>query len=163
MLDSKFDREARMAPEVKKLWLDALRSGEYIQGRGRLTAIVERGAGEDKEANCCLGVLCELAVRAGRATRQERNGTCVIVYWSVGKVTDVNGSFLPDQVVAWAGLTHNYGTAEPYALVERLPERVRQQIKEYYDVSGHEFVSLSSLNDAGAPFSLIADIIEHAL
>ena len=40
-----------MTKELKKKWLDALRSGEYTQGRGRL-----------RYANqyCCLGVLCDV-------------------------------------------------------------------------------------------------------
>ena len=32
-------------------WVDALRSGEYKQGRGRL---------KDNNSYCCLGVLCEV-------------------------------------------------------------------------------------------------------
>lgn len=34
-----------------KLWIEALRSGEYKQGRGRL---------EDRAGYCCLGVACKL-------------------------------------------------------------------------------------------------------
>lgn len=44
-----------MNPEVKKKWLEALRSGEYKQGKDQLK----------QEQNgdcsyCCLGVLCDL-------------------------------------------------------------------------------------------------------
>lgn len=45
-----------MNPEVKTQWLEALRSGEFQQGTG---ALCEGGK------YCCLGVLSELAVRAG--------------------------------------------------------------------------------------------------
>lgn len=41
-----------MNPEVKKLWVEALRSGNFKQGRGFLQPT------EDKY--CCLGVLCRL-------------------------------------------------------------------------------------------------------
>jgi hypothetical protein len=37
-------------------WVNALESGEYKQGRGRLTRIDERG----NLSHCCLGVACEV-------------------------------------------------------------------------------------------------------
>lgn len=40
-----------MNPEVKKLWVDALESGEYAQTRSFL-----RG----NDGFCCLGVLCDI-------------------------------------------------------------------------------------------------------
>lgn len=40
-----------MQPEWKAKWLDALKSGEYLQGRGRLCV-----GGQ----YCCLGVLAEI-------------------------------------------------------------------------------------------------------
>lgn len=49
-----------MNPEVKGLWLTALRSGDYIQGQGRLHKVVGGQA-----QFCCLGVLCEIAVGQG--------------------------------------------------------------------------------------------------
>lgn len=42
----------KMHPIVKKQWLEALRSGEYIQGWERLRGV--------KNNFCCLGVLCDL-------------------------------------------------------------------------------------------------------
>lgn len=44
-----------MNPEVKALWLNALRSGEYQQGTGKL----KQTYGGDQRY-CCLGVLCDL-------------------------------------------------------------------------------------------------------
>lgn len=41
-----------MKPEIKKLWVDALRSGKYKQGTHRL---------RDGNKFCCLGVLCEIS------------------------------------------------------------------------------------------------------
>ena len=46
----------RTRAEVYRLWLDALSSGHYTQEVGRLKRL--RGF-------CCLGVLCDLAVRDG--------------------------------------------------------------------------------------------------
>lgn len=42
-----------MNAELKAKWLAALRSGEYVQGEGRL-----RGEGN---SYCCLGVLCDIS------------------------------------------------------------------------------------------------------
>jgi hypothetical protein len=42
-----------MNQDVKKRWVEALRSGKYQQGRGHLC---------DGSTYCCLGVLCELVV-----------------------------------------------------------------------------------------------------
>jgi len=41
--------------EIKKKWVDALRSGKYKQGTGRLCSIHDTYKGY-----CCLGVLCEI-------------------------------------------------------------------------------------------------------
>lgn len=49
-----------MKPEIKKLWIDALLSGEYEQGRGVLCR-----ADDGKKEWCCLGVLTDLAIKAG--------------------------------------------------------------------------------------------------
>lgn len=46
-----------MNPEIKKQWLEALRSGTYVQGRDRLRTVDNKF--------CCLGVLSDLAVEAG--------------------------------------------------------------------------------------------------
>lgn len=42
----------KMNPEVKKIWLEALKSGEYKKGVDRLRS--------EDNAFCCLGVLCNL-------------------------------------------------------------------------------------------------------
>lgn len=44
---------------VKKLWVDALRSGKYEKGSGSLRQRTEEG-----DCFCCLGVLCDLYARA---------------------------------------------------------------------------------------------------
>ena len=42
-----------MRKELKEKWLEALRSGKYKQGRGKLRSV-------DNEF-CCLGVLCDVS------------------------------------------------------------------------------------------------------
>ena len=42
-----------MDAQLKKVWVEALRSGEYKQGKGMLY--------RPEETHCCLGVLCKVA------------------------------------------------------------------------------------------------------
>lgn len=79
-----------MNPEVRDLWADALESGEFRQGNGKLTVVVD-----DVPRHCCLGVLCELAARRGVVSRATRNGR--VSY-------DGAVNYLPEVVVRWAGL-----------------------------------------------------------
>lgn len=41
-----------MKPHIKRAWINALRSGKYIQGYGALKSI--------SNEFCCLGVLCDV-------------------------------------------------------------------------------------------------------
>lgn len=79
-----------MNAEVKKLWIEALRSGEYEQGRGRL-----------KTANngyCCLGVLCELHREAVEGSWEESDND------NIGSFYEGQRYSLPKLVMKWAGL-----------------------------------------------------------
>jgi len=42
----------KMNSKIKKLWLKALRSGKYEQGRGQLKT--------EEDKFCCLGILCDI-------------------------------------------------------------------------------------------------------
>jgi len=60
-----------MKLEVKKLWIEALRSGKYEQGRGAL----------NKDGKfCCLGVLCDLAVKAGVEVEVNKDAVKKVFY-----------------------------------------------------------------------------------
>ena len=74
-----------------RLWVDALRSGDYAQGTGVL-----RNAYTDRW--CCLGVACDVA---------RKNGLDLPV--SVNEMTQHNGydgeySYLPQKVMDWLGI-----------------------------------------------------------
>ncbi len=76
-----------MNPDVKKLWVDALKSGDYHQTYG----VLRHPDGQGKFEHCCLGVLCELYAKAGR------------VEWDgVSRIS--RSSTLPLAVQSWAGL-----------------------------------------------------------
>lgn len=110
--------------EIVRLWTDALRSGEFKQGKSKLRDI--------EDNYCCLGVLCELAVRAGviePAKPITANGVRVRYTY------DNYGGFLPPVVQEWAHLSSDCG--------------------QYL---GHH--ALYSENDHGVPFEDIAKTIE---
>lgn len=53
-----FMKKFAVSDETKQViikWLEALRSGEYVQGKGALKAH------DNKDRYCCMGVLCDVA------------------------------------------------------------------------------------------------------
>jgi len=150
-LDSPYDPATdKMDPDIKAQWVAALRSGEYKQGEKAL-AILD---GDDGPKYCCLGVLCELAEKAGVHLNthpeyipafEAAAGTVQI------KVYGGEYSVTPSAVKAWAGLT----VSNPEVEV-KLPGD---------DVT--TVTSVASLNDGNFgpkyDFNQIADVIEEQL
>lgn len=82
-----------MKPEIAKLWIEDLRSGEFEQCQGYLTR-----RDEDGEFDCCLGVLCK---------RAAKEGVELITTISDGIVCyNSKANMPPDEVLAWAGLSN---------------------------------------------------------
>jgi hypothetical protein len=79
-----------MNPEIKAMWVSALRSGNYKQGHGSLR-------NTDNEY-CCLGVLCDLMPNA--------DGKWYIVEEHYGSIYEFAGmsELLPESVMVWANL-----------------------------------------------------------
>ena len=126
-----------MNRDVKKLWLEALRGGEYRQARSELRSAT-------KGWYCCLGVLCDLHRKAhpgtftwkrklllGSADGKKR-------WWHLDEVGE-----LPFEVRQWAGLSG----ADPTVA---------------FGQSG-ESRALSDINDSGSDFEVIANLIEEQL
>jgi hypothetical protein len=86
-----------MKKRVKKLWVEALRSGEFRQGKGALHPNHKNGGGY-----CCLGVLCELHRRETGEGKWQKNAWGDREYVVNGHSSD---SDLPLPVMEWAGLT----------------------------------------------------------
>ena len=59
-----------MKADLKQRWVDALRSGQYQQGFGRLHKQLS-----NKSYFCCLGVLCEVAIKEGSISWYPANST----------------------------------------------------------------------------------------
>lgn len=124
-----------MNPEIKTLWVEALRSGKYKQGDGKLRKI---GTDTGEDLHCCLGVLCDLAVDAGVVQRYLDDDDIYVYYTPAG---NKSREFLPTAVQTWAGF--RYGDNSP--TIAPIGE------------------SLVGLNDNGKPFTLIANVIEEYL
>lgn len=90
-----------MKPEVKIAWVDALCSGEYVQGRHSLN--------RNNHYFCCLGVLCEVAHKRGVVSKIcEKSyiymGKCGEMVYLYGNDSIGETSLLPKEVVEWAEL-----------------------------------------------------------
>ena len=114
-----------MRKEIAEKWVAALRSGEYKQTSGVL-------ANAERTAHCCLGVLCEIAVKDGVGLQ--------VLHPDGASYTSFDGedAHLPPRVDDWADL---YSAA---------PVTLRQSI-----------VGLIHMNDNGGSFEDIADAIEE--
>jgi hypothetical protein len=132
----------KMNPEIKQLWIDALRSGQYKQGRGKLKTETDGVC-----YYCCLGVLCELYQKEHPQTeiyeekiyKEEPNK----------KICYFGGScsYLPQEVANWAELT----SRDP-------------SLKGMNGLGVSCSSSASDWNDlAGVAFSAIADMVEKTL
>lgn len=118
-----------MNVDIKADWLSNLRSGEYEQGEGIL---------KKNGKFCCLGVLCDMAVKAGVVKE-----TVVEDYDYTYSRYGVDGrtSYLPSEVVSWAGLGNSYGDPKLFGPSLDLPR----------------------MNDKGISFTDIANVIEDNL
>ena len=120
--------------EVQKKWVNALRSGEYKQGREALKV---------KDTFCCLGVLCDLYSKEHNVGEWVQRDDFVDGFdYKEGDLPSANG-ILPTHIMLWAGLKEKNPVVSGSS-------RVRIE-------------RLSRKNDAGTSFSKIADIIEKEI
>ena len=126
-----------MNKEIKELWLNALRSGEYKQCRGRLM----KETSEGQRSFCCLGVLTDLALKEGVIEHKwELEHNRIQMNYDYFVVNNEVGCLIPE-VMKWAGIDTPDGT--------------------YYTGKNKISDELSTKNDRGASFKQIADIIER--
>lgn len=111
-----------MLNEFAREWVQALRSGNYKQGKRFLHSVADE--------YCCLGVVCELAIKHGI----------------------IGPSVLQD-----TGPSYGYGNLGCYA---GAPGEVMDWIKLKDSIGQFDHGCLAHLNDAGKTFNEIADIIE---
>ena len=102
----------RMNPTIKKRWVKALRSGEYVKTKGRLCDTPRhrlmsinprpRAFYETAHGFCCLGVLGDLAVQDGAAEWGPVNSNDELVLLT--STGNASTCMLPGDIRAWAGL-----------------------------------------------------------
>ena len=82
-----------MKAEHVKVWTDALRSGEYTQGREQL----RYGKSIGDERHCCLGVLCDLVAKGKiDAGKPGRWGDDEVFYFDVYSALHMPPSWMMD-------------------------------------------------------------------
>lgn len=156
-----------MNARIKQLWLDALRSGNYEQGMGRLRT---------GDSFCCLGVLCDLHRKetgAGRWT-SEADERC----YELPDNSSIAEFYLPTEVAIWAGIADAEGSPDDCAHKDSIETGSVQILVAAdidaiagrpsflsFDPASHRSgrTNLSGANDAGHPFSVIADLIEASI
>lgn len=141
-----------MNKEVKKLWVEALRSKEYPQTIGMLRRdVANTGA---NAGFCCLGVLTDLACKAGVVMWEDDPrvlGTSEEVEDEVLLIAP-DDDILCDRVKNWAGLDLH----DPVVDLGR-------QLEVGLTVDEDTRYNISLINDKGATFEEIAKLIEEQL
>ena len=110
-----------------RAWVDALRSGEYTQTKTHL---------QDSKGYCCLGVACDLAVKAG--------------------IISPGISVPGDDKVVYAD-KGNKGVPEVYVLTNKVRDWLGL---DTVNGAWNDIDTLSAMNDQGYTFEQIADQIE---
>jgi hypothetical protein len=120
-------------------WIQALRSGEYRQGRHLL---------REGTAHCCLGVACDLAVADGFASWEA--SLYPGEFWAIDSRGLHTKGNLPPGVMSWYDMPSNQGFVV--------------DVQASTCVGQCSSLSLAGLNDVGnATFEDIALILETAL
>jgi len=124
-----------MKQGILKEWLAALRSGDYEQGNGYLRTSADEF--------CCLGVLCDLAHKAGVVSCEVSEDGADASY-RYGGIHGL-GDFLPQEVRGWAQL-------DDWDVIVDAPSTY-----------GHGRTTVSKMNDNDSSFADIADALEKEL
>lgn len=128
----------RLDAGVKARWLEALRSGEYLQGRD----VLAKRNREGETSFCCLGVLCNLSPYSWD---ESYPGSSALSCRGFTQDT-------PPRVSEWAvGPWTGEYIATAVLSTGKLP---------FFDREDRQ-VRLAGCNDAGMPFEQIADLIDH--
>lgn len=129
-----------MNKAIKKQWVDALRSGDYSQGKHCL---------QDENNNfCCLGVLTDLYIKSHRHS---------LIEWS----KDISYENDIPNYPALLPVDGKSPTSEPRQFeAERLPDIVAEW-SGFNPAFEYNNMDLEDINDDGVTFDEIANIIEE--
>jgi len=129
--------------EAIRKWVDALRSGKYKQATGQLRV---------NDSYCCLGVACELTPDIGSFNRNDH---------FVSKITTSDGSAIGSRYTLIGEVAQHYGLeVDPQVPVSVARPCAPDTVSKMPVLDYFEYVCLSVLNDKGATFEQIANMIE---
>ena len=129
-----------MKPEIKKLWIDALRSGKYKQNFGELV-----GNG----CHCALGVLCELAIEQGTPVKRSVYGYFDTI---AGQATiDADNVGLTPNVRTFAGLSNCPAIVTKLNPLIGVPQERRDYVTTLNDNNKLTFNELADLIEKTEP------------
>lgn len=129
-----------MTPEVKKLIVDALLSGEYQQGT-RYMKYIDYNQ-DNKLCFCILGVISDLYLKLNNKVWDYfENGT---YGYSTNKYNNQFWCVLSHEVRMWAGFDYSLGG-----------------LSKSVEYNSNEYSTLSSLNDSGMTFAEFVDVINN--
>jgi hypothetical protein len=134
----KSEKTFKLGPNQKK-YIAALRSGKYIQGRGKLANVLS----DNQVSYCCLGVACEVA-----QIISENRGVTGDIYRVYGKLRD--GGTLPIEAV------------EKYRFHDSAGTFLEEEFKKMARDGLFVYDNLVAANDSGkVTFNQIADAMEQ--
>lgn len=140
-----------MNKRIKKLWVEALRSGDYKQGHYILKNIVE-----NQEEFCCLGVLSDLYFKEHLNEQwvKDDDGLEAIL---VKEASYFENELLTNKIARWAKCDIDPSVdITNYKHISNI-KKVLEKANE------NNMISLAVLNDCGSSFELIANLIEEQL
>ena len=114
-----------MKKEIADRWIEALESGEYKQTTGAL---------QNNKGFCCLGVLCDLAVKDGHVTKR--------IHPSGAVEYDQSCSILPESVMIWAGMSDTNGKLLNGTYLTQLNDERGYSFKDIADEIREEWETL---------------------
>ena len=165
---TKQKQEIVLNDDVAHLWIDALTSGEYKQGVGRLGTMADdksKRDGNRPDEFCCLGVLCDLYAKShpeAHWKKKQRLDDYAVFIFDTGKQLDENEpetgkTYLPKTVAEWAGFPNNvHGTWNNKGEFTNGPHHMTLENGDTFHCE-----ALTLLNDSNVPFSIIAESIKR--
>jgi hypothetical protein len=153
-----------MNPEIKKRWIDALKSGDYNQGTESLCC---------NDSFCCLGVLCDLYIQDTKNGEwfsymaEDGNNDIYETKFVIRNEESniVEGEILPSVVADWAGISlekRNTSVRFNTSTCDILVPKQEEYTSNRLDIP-KDHITLAELNDLGASFEYLADVIERNL
>lgn len=131
-----------MKADILERVITALESGNYEQGKGVL---------RKNDRWCCLGVMCDLAVKDGAVIVEQKEVSPGVQETFYGQVKA--WAYLPEEVVIWAGL--HYKGEYPSQALEDNEGRGR--------LGDDPEDTLAAFNDLGSPFPEIAQTMRRRI